>query len=191
MPHSRRRDRQRAAPAATAEVWAEIQHALPGRQALPRDRFQQLQLGVIVRRPDVLNLPRPAMVGVHDLHRGGARRSRPHIRHRATLRPRISAQIQSPETRNPQLTAMRQLRILDREPSQVPDPVCPRADGPLPCKECGRLRSCLLPATGPQMSFACMVRTASSVARQWHGDHGIDQGLWRSNHIDTKFESGT
>jgi hypothetical protein len=68
---------------------AQIQHALPGGQPLPRDGLQQFQVGVIMRGPDVLDLPRPAMAGVHDLHRDGARcrPDRPHIRHRATLRP--------------------------------------------------------------------------------------------------------
>jgi hypothetical protein len=80
VPHPRGRDRQRPAPA-SAETEAQIQHALPGGQPLPRDRLQQFQLGVIMRGPDVLDLPRPAMVGVHDLHRYGARRrpDRPHV----------------------------------------------------------------------------------------------------------------
>jgi hypothetical protein len=68
---------------------------LPGGQPLPRDGLQQLQLG-IMRGTDVLDLPRPAMAGAHDLRRDGARcrPDRPQIRHRATLRPLISAQIQ-------------------------------------------------------------------------------------------------
>jgi hypothetical protein len=45
--HPRGRDRQRPA-AATAETRAQIQHALPGGQSLPRDRLQQLQLGIIM-----------------------------------------------------------------------------------------------------------------------------------------------
>ncbi len=81
-------DRQQPVPAA-AGTRAQIQHALPGGQPLPRDGLQQFQLGVIMRGPDVLDLPRPAMAGVHDLHRDGARcrPDCPHIRHRATLRP--------------------------------------------------------------------------------------------------------
>ncbi|WP_204017704.1 hypothetical protein [Sphaerimonospora thailandensis] len=44
----------------------------PGvQQPLPRHRFERLQLGVVVRRPDVLDLPRPTTGGGHDLHRPG------------------------------------------------------------------------------------------------------------------------
>jgi hypothetical protein len=52
--------------APAAEARAEIQRALPGRQPLRRDGLEELQLGLLMRRPDVLDLPRPAMVGVHD-----------------------------------------------------------------------------------------------------------------------------
>jgi len=48
VPHPRGRDRQQAAPAAT-EARAEIEDALPGRQALPRDGLEEFQLGVVVR----------------------------------------------------------------------------------------------------------------------------------------------
>jgi hypothetical protein len=86
-PPPRRRDRQR--PARRRGVQAQVQLTLPGRQPLPRDRLQQLQLTIVMRRADVLDLPRPAVRGVHDLHRDRARRcpDRPHIRHPPTLRP--------------------------------------------------------------------------------------------------------
>jgi hypothetical protein len=57
VPHPRGRDRQRPAPA-PAEPWAKIQDALPGGQALPCDRLQHLQLGVVQRGPGVLDIPR-------------------------------------------------------------------------------------------------------------------------------------
>ena len=68
------------------------------------------------------------MRGVHDLRRGGARRRlhRPHIRRPATLRPRISAQIQVSRTANVQVTASSQSRTRNREPAQV----CPRSGPP-------------------------------------------------------------
>jgi len=69
-------------------------------------RLEDLQFGVIMRGPDALDIPRPAPRQVHDLHRCGTRRRlhRPHIRgHQATLRPRFSAQIRSPQARNPQV----------------------------------------------------------------------------------------
>jgi hypothetical protein len=118
--HPRGGDRQRPA-SATAKARAQIQHALPGGQPLPCDSFEQLQLGVIMRGPDVLDLPRPAMAGVHDLNRRRARRRlhRPHIRHPATLEPRASAQIRTPKTTNPQVTASSPPDPSDREPSQV------------------------------------------------------------------------
>jgi hypothetical protein len=91
--HPRRRDRQR--PARRTGIQAQVQLALPGSQPLPGGRLQQLHLSVVMRRAEVLDIPRPAMRGVHDLHRGGARRcpDRPHIRHPATLRAAISAHI--------------------------------------------------------------------------------------------------
>ena len=86
-PHPRRQYRQR--PARRPGVQAQVQLALPSRQPLPRRRLQQLHLSVAMRRPQMLDLPRPAMRGVHDLHGRRARRrvDRPHVRHQATLRP--------------------------------------------------------------------------------------------------------
>jgi len=69
---------------------------------------------------DVLDLPRPPAPGVHDLHRRGARPclDRPYVRHPVTLGPRISVQIQFSRTDNVQVTASRQPRTRNREPTQ-------------------------------------------------------------------------
>jgi hypothetical protein len=55
--HPRGRDRQRPARAPPAEAGPEVQLALPGRQALPRDGLEDLQFGVVVGRADVLDVP--------------------------------------------------------------------------------------------------------------------------------------
>lgn len=83
MPHPRRRDRQRRALVRGTARQTQIQLALPHGQPLPRHRLQQLQVRVGMRRPDVLDVPRPAVLGVHDLHRPrpGRRLHRPHVRH--------------------------------------------------------------------------------------------------------------
>jgi hypothetical protein len=58
---------------------------------------------------------------VHDPHGRRARRRlhRLHIRHGATLRPPISAQIQLPRAENMHVTAPSQSRTQNREPTQV------------------------------------------------------------------------
>jgi hypothetical protein len=56
--HPRGRDRQRP-PGRAASVQAEIKLALPRRHPLTGYGLQHLQLGVVVRRPDVLDIPRP------------------------------------------------------------------------------------------------------------------------------------
>jgi hypothetical protein len=38
---------------------AQVQLTLPGRQLLPRGRLQQFHLSVAVRRPEMLDVPRP------------------------------------------------------------------------------------------------------------------------------------
>jgi hypothetical protein len=83
VPRPRGRDRQRAASGPSAEARAERKLTLPGRHPLPRRGPQQLQLRVIVRGPDVLDVPRSPVRGVHDLHRPRARGGphRPHVRH--------------------------------------------------------------------------------------------------------------
>jgi len=55
MPHPRRRDRQRPARL-RRRVQPEVQLALPGREPPTGDRLEQLQLNIIVRRPNVLNV---------------------------------------------------------------------------------------------------------------------------------------
>ncbi len=103
------------------QAQAQVKLTLPRGQPLPRSSLQQLQLPVIVSRADVLDLPRPPVPGVHDLHRRGTRRrpDRPHIRHPVTLGPRISVQIQLPRTDNMHVTASSQPRTQNREPTQV------------------------------------------------------------------------
>ena len=71
-------------------VQAQVKLTLTGRQPLPGRGLQQLHLSAAMRRPQMLDLPRPPAGGVHDLDSRRARRclDRPHIRgHRATLRP--------------------------------------------------------------------------------------------------------
>jgi hypothetical protein len=92
--HPRRGNRQRPAastlPGRPGRLKAQVKHALPHGQPLPRRGLQQLHPCVIVSRTDVLDIPRPAMEGVHDLHGHRTRRRlhRPDIRHRASLRAR-------------------------------------------------------------------------------------------------------
>ena len=59
-----------------------------------------------MRRAQMLDLPRPPLQGVHDLHRRRARRRphRPRIRHQATSEPLISAHTQVPRTTKPQVS---------------------------------------------------------------------------------------
>jgi hypothetical protein len=64
--HPRRGDRQR--PARHPRLQAEVQLALPGCQLLPPGGLQQFHLGRGMRRPQMLDIPRPAVPGVHDLH---------------------------------------------------------------------------------------------------------------------------
>jgi len=86
--HPRGGDRQR--PARRGGVQAQVKLTLTGRQPRPGRGLQQLHLSAAMRRPQMLDLPRPPAGGVHDLDSRRARRclDRPHIRgHRATLRP--------------------------------------------------------------------------------------------------------
>ena len=135
------------------------------RPALPRDGNEELQLGVVVRGPDVLDIPRPPPRRVHDLHRRRARGRlhRPHIRQRATLRPRISAQIHSPTTRNRQVTAVGELRNLDHEPSQE------AVSGRTPCQASdhrpGRPGALLRPA--PLRTRYVELRINGCMSRSW------------------------
>jgi hypothetical protein len=55
-------------PARHSCLKAEVQLALPGCQLLPRGGLQQFHLSRGMRRPQVPDIPRPAVRGVHDLH---------------------------------------------------------------------------------------------------------------------------
>ena len=102
VTHPRRRDRQRTASRAPRAQSSARGRAHSARQSgLPGGHLQNLQLSLVMRRPNVLDIPRSPPRRVHDLHRRTRRRRhRPHIRgHQATLRPRISAQIRSEHTK--------------------------------------------------------------------------------------------
>jgi hypothetical protein len=58
MAHLRGSDRQRAA---ARSLQAQVEFRLPGRDPLLRRRFQRLKLSLIMRRPQVLDLPRPSL----------------------------------------------------------------------------------------------------------------------------------
>ena len=89
---------------------AQVQLALPRRQLLPRRGLQHLYLSIIMSRAEMLDIARPAVRGVHDRHRRRTRR-RLHgadiRRHRASLRPLASAQLQPSSTVNQQVSAPR------------------------------------------------------------------------------------
>ena len=67
VAHPRGGDLQRARR--TRHAQAQVEFQLPGRE-LPDRGPQRLELGVVVRRADVLDLPRPPLVEPHDLDRG-------------------------------------------------------------------------------------------------------------------------
>jgi hypothetical protein len=70
VPHPRRRDRKRATTVSTG-IQAQIELALTRDQALSRRSLKDLKLSIVVRRTDVLDIPRPTPRGMHDLHRRG------------------------------------------------------------------------------------------------------------------------
>jgi hypothetical protein len=55
VPHPRGGDRQRAARRSHGQ--AQVEFALASGQPLPRRGLQQLQLGTVVRGPEVLDIP--------------------------------------------------------------------------------------------------------------------------------------
>jgi len=116
--HPRRGDRQ---PTAARRLQAQAEFRLPGRDPLPPRGLQHLHPGLVVRRPQVLDLPRAPPRRPHDLHRRRARLRphRPHIRHQPTLRATVSAQLQPPGTESQQLTGLHQSRPPDLGLSQV------------------------------------------------------------------------
>ena len=79
------------------------------------------KIRLVVRGPEVLDLPRPAPGGPHDLHCGRARRGLrcPHVRHQATLRAAPSAQMQLQRTGNLQVSDPRNQPRSNRGPTQV------------------------------------------------------------------------
>jgi hypothetical protein len=56
------------------EVQTQIELGLAGRQTIPSGGFQYLQLGVFMRRPEIVDISRAAPRRVHDLHRRRTRR---------------------------------------------------------------------------------------------------------------------
>ena len=88
VPHPRGRDRQR--PGRRRVFQAEIEFQLAVRDPLAGSGLQRLKLRLVVRRPDVLDVPGPAPRRPHDLHRRRTRLGlhRPYIRHSPTLRSR-------------------------------------------------------------------------------------------------------
>ena len=67
VPHPRGGDRQGAA-ALPAGLHAQAELQLPGHHPLPGRGLQRLQLGLVVRRPEVLDVPPPPPRQVHDLN---------------------------------------------------------------------------------------------------------------------------
>ena len=67
VTHTRGGDRQR--PARGRAVQPEVKLRLPGRHPLTGRRLQRLELGLVVRRADVLDVPRPAPRRPDELHR--------------------------------------------------------------------------------------------------------------------------
>ncbi len=63
VAHPRGGDREQLARPRSARSQIELQ--LPGRHPLPGRGLQGLQLGLVVRQPQVLYLPRPALRGPH------------------------------------------------------------------------------------------------------------------------------
>ena len=92
---------------AARRLKAQAELQLPRGQPLLRRGLQSLQLSVVMRRPDVLDLPRPPPRRPHDLHRHRARLGlhRPQIRHEATLRAIVSAQLQLSRKQKQQVNA--------------------------------------------------------------------------------------
>jgi hypothetical protein len=54
---------------AGGRLQAKVQHALPPGEPLRRGRLERLQLRLVVRRTEMLDIACPSPRGVHDLHR--------------------------------------------------------------------------------------------------------------------------
>jgi hypothetical protein len=66
MAHPRRGDLQRAARRSPGGQ-AQVELALAGRQPVPGRGLERFQLAVVMRRAEMLDAPRAAPGGVHDL----------------------------------------------------------------------------------------------------------------------------
>lgn len=127
MCHPRGGDRQRAAscPGLPGSGQAEVKLALAYGQVLPGGCLQNFRLRVVVRGPDVLDVPRSAPGGsVRSARRSRPRRSLPCARrgHKRILRPEIIAQIRFEIPANLQVSVTRRGEARDREPGQVSEP---------------------------------------------------------------------
>jgi hypothetical protein len=90
-------------------------------QLLTRCGLQQLELGLVVRRPQVVDLPPTTPERVHDPHpdavfaaRAYGDMAQPYGSH-----PRISVQIRPPRAMNPQVNDLRPSQVHDRDKSQA------------------------------------------------------------------------
>jgi hypothetical protein len=123
VPHPRGHDRQRprSDPLAHREVQAEIEFGLPRGDPLLGRGLERLQLVLVVRRAQVLDVACSTPAGMHDLHRRRPRRGphRAHVCHQRRLRAPISAQIQPSPHTNPQVNAPRTRPRSRSEPSQA------------------------------------------------------------------------
>jgi hypothetical protein len=65
------------------DIQAQVELALPSGQPLPRRGLEHLQLLLVVRRAQMLDIGHPAPGAMHDLHRLRPRRGphRAHVRH--------------------------------------------------------------------------------------------------------------
>ena len=99
MPGLTRHDRRLVIAEPTV---VEVRGVLVGVQPLPGDSLQHLYLGWGMRRPDVLDLPRPTPVRVHDLHRGRPAPGlhRPDVRHQHRLE-NTTPLVHNPPTKSP------------------------------------------------------------------------------------------
>jgi hypothetical protein len=126
VTHPRGGDRQRATArtplGGLGALQAQVELVLASDQALTRGGLQDLQLSLVMGRPDVLDIPRPPPGGVHDLHGRRSRRGlhRAQVRgHEPTLRARISAQIRSRQSAKPQVSEPHALPAAKRVTSQA------------------------------------------------------------------------
>jgi hypothetical protein len=82
-------------------IVVEVQSVLVGVQPLPSDRFQHLYLCRSARRPDVLDLPRPTPIRVHDLHPRLPRSQYSPSGHRPPQQAKEPGLVHDPPTKSP------------------------------------------------------------------------------------------